>query len=111
MINLFYSITDTIAAIYEDTLPEDFAQQFITVFTTTSVNQFNDLLIKLHNDLIALELQASINSTMVQVSGLKLKNNIKTVYYVLKYACTVYSNFVQQGIWDQYIHATPEKLV
>ena len=38
---------------------------------------------------------------------MKLENNIKTVYYVLKYAWTVYNDFVQRGIWDQYINTTP----
>ena len=55
-----------------------------------------------------MELQASIDITMVQSSGLKLENNIKTVYYVLKYARTVYNDFVQRGSWDEYINATPE---
>ena len=36
-----------------------------------------------------------------------MKNNIKTVNYVLKYAHTVYNNFVQEGIWDKCINATP----
>ena len=56
-----------------------------------------------------MELQASIDITMVQSSGLKLENNIKTVYYVLKYARTVYNDFIQRGIWDKCINATPGK--
>ena len=52
VVDLCCSITDIIAAIYEDSLPEDFAQQNITVFTTMSVDQFNNLFTKLCNDLI-----------------------------------------------------------
>ena len=98
MVSLFCSITDTIAAFFENTFPEDFGQQIITIFTTTSVDQFNDLFTKLCNNLIALELQASIDFTMVQAPGLKLENNIQTVYNVLKYTRTVYKKFVQQRI-------------
>ena len=94
VVNIFCSIADTITAIYEDSLPKGFAQQIITVFTTVSVDQFNNLFTKLCNDLIALELQAFIDSSMVQSSGLKLKNNIQTVDYVLKYAQRVYNDFV-----------------
>ena len=46
---------------------------------------------------------------MIQSSGLKLKNNIQTVHYILKYTQTVYNDFVQHRIWDQCIIATPGK--
>lgn len=84
VVYLFCSISDSIAAIYDDILPKDFLQQIITVFTTTSVDQFNKLFTKLCNNLIAIELQSSIYSIMVQASVLNPKNNTKVVYYVLR---------------------------
>ena len=86
-------------ATYEDVSQRRYTtQQIIIVLTTTSVEKFNNLGIKLCNDLITLELQTSINSTMVQASQLKLKYNIQFFNYVLKYTLTVYNATVQQGI-------------
>ena len=53
-----------------------------------------------------MELQASINMSMLS-TGVHLGNNMKTVDYVLKYARTVYNDFVQKGMWDKRINATP----
>lgn len=80
---------------------KNFAQQIITVFTTISVKLFNVLFTKLCNNLVALELQASFDSTIVQTLGQNLKNDMKTVYCILKYTQIVYSynDFVQRGIW------------
>ena len=38
---LLRAISNTMAAIYDDVLPEDYAQQIITIFTTTSVPFFS----------------------------------------------------------------------
>ena len=107
VVDLFCFIIDTITVIYDDKLLEDFAQQIITVFTTTSVTRFNDFFLKLCANLVSMELQTFIDITMVSTC-LYLKNNTKTVDYVLKYARTVYNNFIQRGIWDKCINATPE---
>ena len=52
VVDLFRTITDTISAVHDDTLPEDYVQQLITVFTTTSVDAFNELFEKMKTDLI-----------------------------------------------------------
>ena len=97
--SLTYSIRlQTLIWLHMKTFPKNVTQQIITVLNTTSIEKFNNLGIKLCNDLITLELQASANSTMVQASQPKLKNNIQIVYYFLKYTLTVYNDIVQQGI-------------
>ena len=108
VVDLFHSIFNTMAAIYDDNLSEDYVQKIITIFTTTSVAPFNALFDKLLTNLIYMELQASINMSMLS-TGVHLKNNIERVDYILKYACTVYNDFVQKGMWDKCINATPEQ--
>ena len=95
VVDLFHSTFDTMTVIYDDKLPEDYAKKFITIFTTTSVAQFNALFDKLLTNLISMELQASINMPMLS-TGVYLKNNMKTVNCVLKYTCTVYNDFSQK---------------
>ena len=56
VVDLFLAISDTMVAIYDDVLPEDYAQQIITIFTTTSVPAFNDLNDKLCTNLISMEM-------------------------------------------------------
>ena len=53
-----------------------------------------------------MELQASINMSMLS-TGVHLEINMKTVDYVLKCARTVYNDFIQKGMWDKCINATP----
>ena len=65
VVDLFCAITDTISAIHDDCLPEDYVQQIITIFTTTSVPDFNQLFEKLKTDLISMELQGSLNMPML----------------------------------------------
>ena len=76
VVDLFHAITETMSAIYDDSLPEDYVQQIITIFTTTSVPSFNELFKKLKTDLISMELQASPNMPMF-LTGLHLENNVK----------------------------------
>ena len=54
VVDLFRAITDTMSAIHDDCLPEDYVQQIITIFTTTSVPDFNQLFEKLKTDLISM---------------------------------------------------------
>ena len=85
------------SAIYDDSLPEDYVQQIITTFTTTSVPTFNEPFEKLRTDLISMELQASINMSMLS-TGLHLEKNVQTVDYILKFIRTVYNDFVRKGM-------------
>ena len=94
------------SAVHDDTLPEDYVQQLITIFTTTSVDAFNELFKKIKSDLLSMELQATLNMNMIS-TGMHLKNNMDSATYVLELARTVYNDFVQKGLWDKCINATP----
>ena len=106
VVDLFRAITDTISAIHDDSLPEDYVQQLITIFTTTSVPAFNNLFEKIKTDLISMELQATLNMPMLS-PDVHLKNNMDSASYVLELACSVYNDFLQRGLWDKCINATP----
>ena len=93
------------SAIHNDYLPEDYVQQIINIFTTTSVPDFNQLFEKLKTDLISMELQASLNLPMFS-AGVHLKNNVDSVDYVLELARTVFNDFVQRGLLDKCINVT-----
>ena len=47
VVDLFRVIIDSMSAIHDDCLPKDYVQQVITIFTTTSVPNFNQLFKKL----------------------------------------------------------------
>lgn len=68
VVNLFRAITDTISAIHNVTLPEDYIQQLVTIFTTTSVDAFNQLFEKIKTNLISMELQSTLNMKMLSTS-------------------------------------------
>ena len=108
VVDIFLAISDTMAAIYDDVFPEDYAQQIITIFTTTSVQEFNYLFDNPLTNLRSMELQASINMSLLS-TGINLENNMKIVDYVLKHTHTVYNDFVQKGMLDECINATPGK--
>ena len=106
VVDLPRSISDSLAAIYDNAIPISYAQQIITIFTTTNIPVFNDLFDKLCTNLISMKLQASINMSMLS-TGINLENNMRVVDYVLKYAQTVYSDCTQKEMWDTCINATP----
>ena len=54
VVDLFRVIPDTTAAISDDALPEDYVQQIITIFKTTSGPAFNEISDKFHTDLISM---------------------------------------------------------
>jgi hypothetical protein len=67
---LFQSITDTVYALHDDSLPDEYVYKLIVIFTTTSVPDFNDLFDVLKKQLFASQLQASIsNLPVVPVCG------------------------------------------
>ena len=89
VVDLFRAITDTISAIHDDSLPEDYVQQIITIFTTTIVDAFNQLFEKLKTDLISMELQATLNMPMLS-TGVHLKNNMDSASYLVELAHSVF---------------------
>jgi hypothetical protein len=53
VVDLFWSITDTVYALHDDSLPDEYVDKLITVFTTTSVEEFNQLFEYLKKQLFA----------------------------------------------------------
>ena len=53
-----------------------------------------------------MELQSTLNMKMLS-TGVHLKNNMDSAVYVLELARSVYNDFVQRGLWDKCINATP----
>jgi hypothetical protein len=109
VVDLFRSITDTVLALHDDSLPDEYVDKLIVIFTTTSVPDFNDLFDALKKQLFAAQLQASISdSLIVPVNGSSLlTNNIKGAYYVLNYAGKAYYTLCQRGAWDKCLQQVP----
>jgi hypothetical protein len=109
VVDLFQSITDTVFALHDDSLPDEYVDKLIEIFTTTSVPDFNDLFDVLKKQLFAAQLQASItDSLIVPVEGTSgLTNNLKGAYYVLNYAGKAYYTLSQRGSWDKCLQQVP----
>jgi hypothetical protein len=88
VVDLFQSITDTVFALHDDSLPDEYVDKLIVIFTTTSVPDFNELFDALKKQLFAAQLQASIADSLIFPVGNStiLTNNLKEAYYVLNYA-------------------------
>jgi hypothetical protein len=111
VVDLFRSITDTVFALHDNTLPDEYVDKLIVIFTTTSVPDFNDLFDFLKKQLFASQLQASIADSLIfPVDGSSLlTNNLKGASYVLKYAGKAYYTLCQQGAWDKCLQQVPGK--
>jgi hypothetical protein len=95
VVDLFCSITDTVFALHDDTLPDEYVDKLIVLFTTTSVLDFNDLFDVLKKQLLASQLLA--DSLIVPVDGSSLlTNNLKGASYVLEYAGKAYYTLCQR---------------
>ena len=69
VIDLFRAITDTVYALHDDTLPNEYVDKLIEIFTTTSVQIFNRLIEELKKQLFAAQLQATLADTPVLPVG------------------------------------------
>jgi hypothetical protein len=110
VVDLFRSITDdTVFALHDDTLPDEYVNKLIVLFTTTSVPDFNDLFDVLKKQLFAAQLQASIADSLIfPVDGSSLlTNNLNGVSYVLEYAGKAYYTLCQRGAWDKCLQQVP----
>jgi hypothetical protein len=109
VVDLFRSITDTVYALHDDSLPDEYVDKLITIFTTTSVEEFNKLFEYLKEQLFASQLQASISSSLIVPSGgtSTLTNNFKGATYVLEYAGKAYYTLSQKGSWDKCLQQVP----
>jgi hypothetical protein len=108
VVDLFQSITDTVYALHDDSLPDEYVDKLIVIFTTTSVPDFNDLFDVLKKQLFASQLQASISNLLVlPVAGSNaFTNNLNGANYVLNYAGKAYYTLCQRGSWDKYMPST-----
>jgi hypothetical protein len=109
VVDLFRSITDTVYALHDDSLPEEYVDKLIVLFTTTSVPDFNDLFDVLKKQLFAAQLQASITESLIVPIGdsSALTNNLNGAYYVLNYAGKAYYTLSQRGHWDKCLQQPP----
>jgi hypothetical protein len=109
VIDLFKSITDTVHALHDDSLPDEYVDKLISIFTTTSVEAFNDLFESLKKQLFASQLQASITSSLIVPSAgtSTLTNNLEGAMYVLDYAAKAYYTLSQKGSWDKCLQQVP----
>lgn len=103
VIDLFRAITDTVYALHDDTLPDEYVDKLIEIFTTTSVQIFNNLFEELKKQLFAAQLQATLADTLVVPVGntSSLGNDLKGANYVLNYAGKAFYTLSQRGDWDK----------
>jgi hypothetical protein len=108
-VDLFQSITDTVYALHDDSLPDEYVDKLIVIFTTTSVPDFNTLFVALKKQLFAAQLQASMcSSLIISVEGFAaLTNNLKGAYCVLNYPKKAYYTLCQRGDWDKCLQQIP----
>ena len=109
VVDLFRSITDTVYALHDDSLPDEYVDKLISIFTSTSVDDFNNLFDSLKKDLFKSQLQASIVSSLIVPSAetSSLTNNLKGATYVLEYASNAYYTLCQRGSWDKCLQQAP----
>ena len=102
VVDLFRAITDTVYALHDDTLPDEFVYKLIEIFTTTSVQMFNDLFIELKRQLFSSQLQSDLDALIVPTGNAShLGNDLKGANYVLNYAGRAFYTLSQRGDWDK----------
>ena len=109
VIDLFRSITDTVHALHDDSLPDEYVDKLISIFTSTSVDDFNSLFESLQKDLFKSQLQASITNSLIVPSTetSSLTNNLAGASYVLEYAGKAYYTLCQNVSWDKCLQQAP----
>ena len=102
VVDLFRAITDTVYALHDDVLPDEFVYKLIEIFTTTSVQMFNDLFIELKRQLFSSQLQSDLDALIVPTGNAShLGNDLKGANYVLNYAGRAFYTLSQRGDWDK----------
>jgi hypothetical protein len=103
VIDLFRAITDTVYALHNDTLPDEYVNKLTEISTTTSVQIFNDLFEDLKKQLFAAQLHATLSDTLVVPANdtSSLGNDLKGANYVLNYAGKAFYTLSQHGDWDK----------
>ena len=102
VVDLFRAITDTVYALHDDSLPDEYVDKLIAIFTTTSVQMFNDLFEELKRQLFQTQLQSTLDALIVPVGNSSaLGNNLKGANYVLNYAVKAFYTLSQRGDWDK----------
>ena len=102
VVDLFRAITDTVYALHDDALPDEYVDKLIEIFTTTSVQMFNDLFVELKRQLFSSQLQSELDSLIVPIGNAShLCNDLKGANYVLNYAGRAFYTLSQRGDWDK----------
>ena len=109
VVDLLKSLSDTLYSLKNDTFPDNFVDMVATIFTTTSVPEFNQMLQSVLQQSQAVRLQDAIGfGFQVNILGENnpLQNTKQSVDWIFKYINVSYRNFVQNGTWDSNIAAT-----
>ena len=102
VVDLFRAITDTVYALHDDSLPDEYVDKLIEIFTTTSVQMFNDLFTELKRQLFSSQLQSDLDDLIVPIGNAShLGNDLKGANYVLNYAGKAFYTLSQRGDWDK----------
>ena len=88
VVDLLRALTDTLYSLKNNSLPDEYIDRIINIFTTTSVPTFNDLFVALKQAVTATRLQANIpGSIRGNTHGYtSLVNDMLSVEWVFQYA-------------------------
>ena len=111
VVDLLRALTDTLYSLKNNSLPDEYIDRIINIFTTTSVPTFNDLFVALKQAVTATRLQANIpGSIRGNTHGYtSLVNDITSVEWVFQYAINAYNEMSRNGTWEKHIVNVPGK--
>ena len=111
VVDLLRALTDTLYSLKNNSLPDEYIDRIINIFTTTSVPTFNDLFVALKQAVTATRLQANIpGSIRGNTHGYtSLVNDMSSVEWVFQYAVNAYNEMSRNGIWEKHIVNVPGK--
>ena len=111
VVDLLRALTDTLYSLKNNSLPDEYIDRIINIFTTTSVPTFNDLFVALKQAVTATRLQANIpGSIRGNTHGYtSLVNDMSSVEWVFQYAINAYNEMSRNGIWEKHIVNVPGK--
>ena len=111
IVDLLRALTDTLYSLKNNSLPDEYIDRIINIFTTTSVPTFNDLFVALKQAVTATRLQANIpGSIRGNTHGYtSLVNDMSSVEWVFQYAINAYNEMSRNGIWEKHIVNVPGK--
>ena len=113
IVTTFKAIFNNLEALKQGLLPPDSTRNLLRIFQTTSVTRFNEQFEQMEKQLMAAEIQRSVDPTFIVAptgaSQSDMGNNMKTINYIHGFAQVAYRNLVQQGEWDAVLQSVPGK--